>query len=148
MSRWRRRLANAIALVLLGYGLLRLGVGSVLLAQVLGAVDVPGLGAAVEEIAGFLERAGPTSWIATSVAGYVSYIAAMGIVLATGAVGALNDRRFGLPMIGAFLLMYALLFVNFQTINPKVIHLLVCAALFLALVWLRRGMRDVGTAIA
>lgn len=147
MSRWRHRAASGIALVLLAYGVLRLGVGSVLFAQVVGWIDVPALGAAVEEIARFLERAGPASWVTASVAGYVAYIAVMGIVLASGAVGALGNRRFGPPLIGVFLLLYALLFVNFQTINPKIMHLLACAAMFFAMVWLKRGKGDVRPAI-
>jgi hypothetical protein len=72
-----------------------------------------------------------------SVAGYVGYIALMGLVLAVGSARTLMDRRFGLPLIGTFLVLYAALFLNFLTINRKVVHLAVCAVLFLALLGIK-----------
>lgn len=66
----------------------------------------------------------------------------MELVLSIGAFGSLRDKSFGLPFIGAFLAMYALLFVNFQTINQKVVHLAVCAILFGVLLWLKRAQRN------
>jgi len=34
--------------------------------------------------------------------------------------------------------MYAALFINFQTINPKIVHLAVAAVLFLLLLWIKK----------
>jgi hypothetical protein len=62
----------------------------------------------------------------------------MGLTLSIGAIGSLFNKRFGLPLIATFLLMYAALFVNFQTINPKIVHLAVAAVLFLLLFWLKK----------
>lgn len=63
----------------------------------------------------------------------------MGAVLAAGAWGSLRDKSYGLPLIGAFLCLYALLFIDFQTINPKIIHLTVCALLFGVLLLVRKS---------
>lgn len=129
-----------ISLLLLGYGLIRLGVGSALLGQEVGLLDFQAFHGPITEIGHFLEKSSNKQIVPVSVAGYVSYIALMGLVLSVGAFASLKHRSFGLKFIGAFLLMYALLFVNFQTINPKAIHLAVCAVLFGALLWTRKGL--------
>lgn len=128
-----------ISLMFLGYGLIRIGVGSALLGQEMGVVDLPPLREPIDDIAGFLARSGDQQIVPVSVAGYVGYITLMGLVLVTGAIGSLRGQKYGLTLIAAFLVMYALLFVNFQTINPKAIHLAVCAVLFGALLWMRKA---------
>jgi hypothetical protein len=135
----RRYVEVLVTVVLLGYGLIRLGVGSVLLGQELGLIDFEALRDPVDDIGTFLAKANDRQIVPVSVAGYVSYIALMGVVLVVGAFRSLRNLSFGLSFIGAFLAMYALLFVNFQTINPKAIHLAVCAVLFGALLWLKWG---------
>jgi hypothetical protein len=131
----RKYISIIISIAFLGYGLIRIGVGSALLGQELGLLDVEAFRAPIVDIAGFLAKSGHKQMVPVSVAGYVSYIALMGLVLSAGAIGSLRNQRLGLPLIGAFLVMYALLFVNFQTINPKAMHLAVCAVLFGALFW-------------
>jgi hypothetical protein len=136
----RKPLYLVISLLFLGYGLIRLGVGGALLGQEIGLIDFQAFHEPITEIGNFLEKSSNKQVVPVSVAGYVSYIALMGLVLSAGAIGTLRHRSFGLKFIGAFLLMYALLFVNFQTINPKAIHLAVCAVLFGALLWTRKGL--------
>ena len=134
----RKYIEIFIAIVFLGYGLIRLGVGSVLLGQEIGLIDFEVFHAPVGDIGKFIEKSEGSQIIPVSVAGYVGYIALMGLVLSIGALRVLRNLPFGLALIGAFIVMYALLFVNFQTINPKAIHLGVCAVLFGALLWLKR----------
>jgi hypothetical protein len=132
----RRRVATLISIAFLAYGLIRLGVGSALLGQEIGLFDIEAFRGPVHDVGEFLARSSDEQLIPVSVAGYVSYIALMGVVLLTGALRSLMNRPFGLTFIGAFLVMYALLFVNFQTINPKAVHLAICAGLFGILLWL------------
>jgi hypothetical protein len=67
----------------------------------------------------------------------------MGFVLSAGALAILKNKSFGFAFIAAFLLLYTLLFVNFQTINPKAIHLAVCALFFVVLFFLMGGWAGV-----
>lgn len=62
---------------------------------------------------------------------------AVQIYFLLGAIDVLRDKARGLILLGAFLALYAALFVNFQTINRKVVYLEISAALFLVLVALR-----------
>lgn len=131
-----------ISLAFLGYGLIRIGVGSLLLGQEIGLLDFQSFHDPIKDIGGFLTKSADKQIIPVSVAGYVSYIALMGVVLSIGAIRLLRGQPLGLYFIGAFLVMYALLFVNFQTINPKAIHLAVCTVLFGVLLWLKRAQRS------
>ncbi len=133
----RKYLEVFIALAFLGYGLIRLGVASALLGQELGWSDVEGFRGPIVDIGAFLAKSEDKPIIPVSVAGYVGYIALMGVVLSVGAARALKNWTLGLPLIAAFLMMYVLLFVNFQTINPKAIHLGVCVVAFVVLLWLK-----------
>ncbi|MBJ7576263.1 hypothetical protein [Luteimonas sp. MC1828] len=135
----RKPIRLVISLLLLSYGLIRLGVGGALLGQEIGLLEFHAFQEPINDIHGFLVKSSSKQIIPFSVAGYVSYIALMGVVLAVGALGSLRNQLYGLKWIGAFLAMYALLFVNFQTINPKAIHLAVCAVLFSVLLWVRKG---------
>jgi hypothetical protein len=138
----RKYVRVVISLALLGYGLIRIGVGSLLLGQEIGLLHIQALVEPLRDVGSFLTKATDKRIIPVSVAGYVIYIALMGVVLSIGAIRSLRDQSFGLYFIGAFLLMYALLFVNFQTINPKALHLAVCAVLFGVLLWLKPTQRN------
>lgn len=133
----RKYIVILISLFFLGYGLIRVGVGSLLLGQEIGLFDFKAFHGPIKDIGFFLAKATEKQIIPVSVAGYVSYIAIMGVVLSVGAFGTLRGRAYGLKLIGASLVMYALLFVNFQTINPKAIYLAVCVVLFGVLFWAR-----------
>jgi hypothetical protein len=138
----RKYIGVLISLALLIYGLIRVGVGSLLLGQEIGLFDFQAFHDPINDIGVFLAKSTDRQIVPVSVAGYVSYIALMGLVLSIGAIRSLRNQSFGLPFIGGFLAMYALLFVNFQTINPKVIHLAVCTILFGTLHWLKGTQRN------
>ncbi len=139
----RKYIEIFVAIVFLGYGLIRLGVGSVLLGQSIGLIDFQVFHAPLDEIGIFIAKASAKQIIPLSVSGYVGYIALMGLVLSIGALRSLKNLHHGLSLIGTFLVMYALLFVNFQTINPKAIHLGVCVILFGVLLWLKAARNKV-----
>ena len=125
-----RVLAIAIGIVFLAYGLLRLGVGTALLGQQLGIIEIDALEEPLSEVGEFLEEKADRRLIPVSVGGYVGYIALMGLALSAGSIGSLAGKRFGLPLIALFLLMYAALFISFQTINPKIVHYVYPAKIF------------------
>ena len=133
-----RIIAIVIGIAFLAYGLLRIGVGSAMLGHELGIFDIDALQEPMEEVGEFLEEKADKQLIPVTVGGYVSYIALMGLTLSIGAIGSLTNKRFGLSLIVTFLLMYAALFINFQTINPKIVHLAVAAVLFLLLLWIKK----------
>ena len=91
-----------------------------------------------QEVATFLGEKSERALLSFSPLGYVLYIAGMGLVLTLGALRSLLNRRYGLPLIGLFIALWAGLFVNFLTINPKVVHLAVFVGLFLLLVKIKR----------
>lgn len=137
------RVLIACAFVL--YGGLRLVVGVGLVGQSLGLVDIPAFHEPLADVDSFLEDKADRTLVPVSPLGYVSYIALMGLVLFTGAIGALRKRTIGLPLIGTFLALYVGLFVNFLTINRKVWHLAVCSVLFFVLLWIdRRREQTIG----
>ena len=133
-----RIIAVVIGIAFLAYGLLRIGVGSAMLGHELGVFDIDALQGPIEEVGEFLDKKADKQLIPVTVGGYVSYIALMGLTLSIGAIGSLANKRFGLPFIATFLLMYAALFINFQTINPKIVHLAVASVLFLLLLWIKK----------
>lgn len=133
----RRYIEIFITFAFLGYGLIRLGVGSFLLAQVSGLIDFQAFHGPIVDIGNFLSKSEQKQIIPVSIAGYVSYIALMGLVLSIGAFRTFKNIPFGLSFIGAFIVMYVMLFINFQTINPKAIHLGICIVLFTVLYWLK-----------
>jgi len=133
-----RIIAIVIGIAFLAYGLLRIGVGSAMLGHELGVFDIDALQEPIEEVGEFLDKKADKQLIPVTVGGYVGYIALMGLTLSIGAIGSLANKRFGLPFIATFLLMYAALFINFQTINPKIVHLAVASVLFLLLLWIKK----------
>ena len=133
-----RIIAIVIGIAFLAYGLLRIGVGSAMLGYELGVFDIDALQGPIEEVGEFLDKKADKQLIPVTVGGYVGYIALMGLTLSIGAIGSLTNKRFGLPFIATFLLMYAALFINFQTINPKIVHLAVASVLFLLLLWIKK----------
>ena len=133
-----RIIAVVIGIAFLAYGLLRIGVGSAMLGHELGVFDIDALQGPIEEVGEFLDKKADKQLIPVTVGGYVGYIALMGLTLSIGAIGSLTNKRFGLPFIATFLLMYTALFINFQTINPKIVHLAVASVLFLLLLWIKK----------
>ena len=137
--------AILIAIIFLAYGLIRLGVGTALLGQELGMIDFVAFQQPLKEVGDFLSKMSHATLIPVSVAGYLSFIALMGATLSVGAIGSLQNKPFGIRFIGIFLVMYALLFITFQTISPKIIHLAVCLILFVLLISLKKDPKTVNS---
>ncbi len=89
------------------------------------------------DVEAFMAEHADQSFYEFGVADYFGYIAAMGIVLATGAIGALIYKVGGLRLIGACMAMHAALFINVLVINPKVLLLGFTLVLLGLLVWIR-----------
>lgn len=133
----RNALGWLIVLGFLGYGLIRIGVGSLLFMQAMGWIDLADFRDVLVEVETFIGDRADRQWFAFSVAGYFAYIASMGVVLTTGAIGVILRKTWGFVLIGLYLLMHAGLFVNFQEINPKLISLALTIVLYLVLLWAR-----------
>lgn len=133
----RRILGLSIAILFLGYGLIRVGVGGALLAQSMGIVEFSELADAVSEVGLFIDSRANEQLVPFNAPTYFAYILVMGILLATGAIGAITHRWWGKTLLVVYLALHAALFINFQEINPKIIVLALQAAMLLALVYLR-----------
>jgi hypothetical protein len=138
----RKILRWLVAGALLIYGLMRLVVGLGLLGHQIGLFEISSFQEPIDDVATFLFEHHDRAAVPMSVAGYVGYIATMGLVLSIGAIGSMVGRRYGPALVAAFLALYAALFLNFQTVNAKIVHLVVCAVLFVILVQVRTRSED------
>ncbi|WP_100643634.1 hypothetical protein [Alteromonas facilis] len=127
-----------ISAFFLVYGAVRIGVSGLLLMQSFSIVNFADLQEGLGEVANFMSKTESRAIFALSTNMYLSYLGTMGILLVIGAIGCFRRRAFGPKALYVFLFLYALLFVNFQTINPKVAYLLLCAILTGLYVWLQR----------
>lgn len=125
-----KKIIIGISILFLIYGVVRFGVSSALLMQSFGWVNFPDFQDGINEIGMFLVEKNPSSLFSLSAVGYLSYLWVMGALLIIGAIGFLKNKSFGPVSMSAFLVLYVMLFINFQTVNPKVFHLIVCALLF------------------
>jgi len=112
-----------IAILLLGYGLIRIGVGGALLAQTLDIVNFSDLAEATLEVKEFINVRASEQIIPFTLTGYYTYILVMGILLSTGVIGTIARRRWGFILLWIYISGHAALFINFQEINPKLIVL-------------------------
>ena len=133
----KNKIGLIIALLFLGYGLTRMGVGVALLAQTLQIINFSDLTEACLEIEQFMHIRASQQIIPFTLSGYCTYILAMGIMLTLGAVGAIVRKSWGYTMLWIYLTMHAALFINFQEINPKIIVLVLQVILLLAMKYLR-----------
>ena len=133
----RRYIGLLIAALLLGYGLVRIGVGALLLAQTLDLINFAELAEAASEVKQFIDARISDQIFPFSLSGYFGYILLMGALLTTGAIGVIARYRWGFTLLGIYLAMHAALFINFQEINPKLIGLILQAVMLFALYYLR-----------
>ena len=133
----KRIIGLIIAILLLGYGLVRIGVGALLMAQEFDLINFKALSEAVLEVEQFIDARAGDQIFSFSVSGYFGYILVMGLLLSTGAAGAIARNRWGYTLLGLYLAMHAALFVNFQEINPKIIGLVVQTAMLFVLYYMR-----------
>jgi hypothetical protein len=134
----RRATAIIICIVFLAFGLIRIGVGSALIGQNLGILNIDALSAPVEEVAEFIEKRQDQQIIKLNTLSYLCIIVFMGVSLALGAAGAFFRKRWGSVLIGVYLLTHAGLFVNFQTVNPKIAYFGIGVLLFAVLILVNR----------
>ena len=117
MKRW---FAIFLCLVLLTIGLIRTGVGVIVIGEAQSWWTFGGEAAqAVAETAEFISNA-PNNLLGFSVLGYFLYLLAMGLALIAGATAQIWRARWGMTLIIGYLAAHAFLFINFATINPKV----------------------------
>ncbi len=69
---------------------------------------------------------------------YFGFIIFMGLSISLGAIGQIRRRQWGLVLIVLYLFSHAALFVNFMTVNPKVVLLALAVLLTLVLWWANR----------
>lgn len=115
----KTKLGLLVAVLLLGYGIIRIGVGGALLAQDLGIVNFPDLIEATSDVREFFDARVDKQLIPFTLAGYFAYILVMGILLTTGAVGAIIRKKWGYVVLWIYIASHAALFINYQEVNPK-----------------------------
>ncbi|GGY40783.1 hypothetical protein [Parvularcula lutaonensis] len=71
-------------------------------------------------------------------AGYLGWSLLMGVVLTVGSLLALFKARLGYILMASYFALFALMFVNYQIINVKLVHLTVGLALFAGLLLLSK----------
>lgn len=132
-----RVIAVVILALLFGYGLIRIGVGCLLLAQSFDLIMVTDFADAIAEVKRFTAERADRELVAFTVSGYFVYIMLMGLLLAAGAAGVFCYKRWGFVLLGIYLLMHAALFVNYQEINPKLFILALQSVMLAVLLYLR-----------
>lgn len=134
-----KRLCLAIAILALIIGLVRIGGGVAMLGSELGWWNLDGaFGSGVDEVRGALPRLNERALVQMNTAQYLSVMVLLGIALVIGAIQYLRRRRSGLVLLGVYVALHFLLFLNFSTLNIKI--LIPVAALGLWFV-LRTGQR-------
>ena len=133
----KNKIGLLIAILLLGYGLIRIGVGGALLAQAYEIVNFSDLTEATLEVEEFINIRADKQIIPFTLVGYFTYILVMGILLTTGAGGTIARRRWGFYLLWIYIAMHAALFINFQEINRKIIVLALQVILLFVLIYLR-----------
>ena len=109
-----------LCLIALIFGSIRMGVSLVLTLQELGVYDLAAFREPVNEIGQFLSAQNDQALIPLSPLAYLAIIAIMGLCLVIGSILSWRRSLWGYGALSAYLVMHASLFVNFQTINPKI----------------------------
>lgn len=130
-----RIVAAIICLIFFLFGLIRIGVSAALMAQIVDLINVEAFAEPIADTNRFLSEKNDQALIPLTPLSYLGVIVFMGLCLAGGAVGAWRRRDWGYGLIGLYLATHAGLFVNFQTINPKIAVLGIGIFLFLLLLW-------------
>ena len=131
----KRKLALAICGVFLVTGLIRVGVGTIVISQLTGWWQLGGEAAlAVAETRQFIGDAS-TNLVGFTPFSYFAFLLFMGAIVSAGAIGQMWRKSWGLAMIGTYLCCHAFLFLNFMTINPKIGLLALALLLALILAW-------------
>ena len=136
-SNMKNKIGLLIAILLLGYGIIRIGVGAALLSQTFEIVSSSDLAEATLKVKQFIDIRADKQIIPFTLTGYFSYILVMGILLTAGAIGAIIRRKWGFILLWIYLANHAALFINFQEINRKLFVLALQVVLLFLLIYLR-----------
>ena len=139
-SNIKNKIGLFIAILLLGYGIIRIGVGAALLAQTFEIVSSSDLAEASLKVKQFIDIRADKQIIPFTLTGYFSYILVMGILLTAGAIGAISRRKSGFILLWIYLANHAALFINFQEINRKLFVLALQVVLLFLLIYLRSSI--------
>jgi hypothetical protein len=134
----KRTIAIVICVLFLTSGLIRIGVGGIMIGQSAGWWA---LGGEVEEALADTERfigERESNLVGFTPMSYFAFIIFMGLSISLGAIGQIWRRQWGLALIVLYLFSHAALFINFMTINPKVTLLALAISLTLVLWWANR----------
>lgn len=131
-------LVTLICAIALAFGLVRLGVSLLLSLQALGAFDIETFREPVMEIERFMNVQNGSALVPLSTLPYLVIIALMGLCLVLGAILSWLRKPWGYSILSIYLSMHAGLFVNFQTINPKIFILIGGVILLVILILLNQ----------
>lgn len=134
----KRKLAILICLGFLVSGLIRIGVSGLMIGQAQSwwAFDGEATIALADTQRFIAER--QANLVGFTPVSYFAFILFMGVTISLGAIGQLWRKQWGLILIIAYTISHAALFVNFQTVNPKVGFVGLAALLTMVLVWANR----------
>lgn len=127
-----------ICAIALAFGLIRIGVSLLLTLQLLGVFDIEAIREPVMEVQQFLNVHNDHALISLTPLTYFAIIALMGVCLVVGTFLSWRHKLWGYGVLSLYLLMHAGLFVNFQTVNPKINILIAGIVLFIILVFSNR----------
>ncbi len=134
-------IAACICAVAFIFGIIRIGVGAVLATQAIGIVDIAAFSEPVTEIQQFLNEQNDQALLPLTTVSYLAIIAFMGLCLVFGAAFSWQRKSWGYGLLSIYLLMHAGLFVNFQTINPKINILITGIIMMIILVFANQRRR-------
>ncbi|MEO1596884.1 MAG: hypothetical protein AAFS02_16710 [Pseudomonadota bacterium] len=135
----KRIVAVTICTVFLLSGLIRIGVGGLMMGQAAGLWAIEGEATeALAETKRFVSER-DVNIVGFTPITYFGFIAFMGLVISMGAVGQLRRKRWGLVLICLYIVCHAFLFVNFMTVNPKLLFLVLASVMTGVLWWAGRG---------
>ena len=117
-----RRLCLAVAILALIVGLIRIGGGVAMLGSELGWWDLAGpFKSGVDKVRSALPGLNEHAFVQMSTSQYLAVIVLLGTPLVMGAIQYLRGRRSGLFLLGVYVALHFLLFLNFSTLNIKIL---------------------------
>ena len=143
----KRTFAIVICCLFLASGLIRIGVGGIMIGQAAGWLALGGEAAeSLTDTQRFFDER-KANIVGFTPISYFAFILFMGLTISLGAIGQIWRKQWGLVLIGIYLLSHGLLFVNFMTVNPKIALLGLASLLTLILFWANRLPKPDGGSI-
>lgn len=139
----KRFVAIIICLVFLVSGLIRMGVSALMMGQAMDwwAFEGEAVEALAETRRFIADR--DVNMVGFTPISYFAFIMFMGVTISLGAIGQLWRKNWGLILIGIYIVSHGLLFVNFMTVNPKVVLWGLSVVAALVLLWANGPDRSV-----